>query len=323
MASATEKLRRKTARRALSGIVTLCLAAAFSTIEWPVHRLRDLALPNVSRGNLPLAMAVGTSLVLLIAVAVLAVLYVRALRAGRQTEAARESAASALRSHRTWLTEMEEKYTAASAASRFQSLFVAHVSNELRMPINAMLGFSEIIKDEMFGPIGTPRYKGYAQSIHQSAGQLLRSVNNLLDLSRITADRLELRERAIDLPVVLAQITNGFATAAESRSLSLTLEVKENLPRLRADLRLLRSMLQALISNAVKFIGKRQKVTVRAALDDGNRIVIAILSLALLFALRGKLTQHHAERLDVLSLYWHFVDVVWVVVFTVVYVLGR
>jgi signal transduction histidine kinase len=101
-------------------------------------------------------------------------------------------------------------------------------------------------------------------------------VNNLLDLSRITADRLELRERPIELPVVLAQITNGFATAAESRNLTLTLEVKENLPRLRADLRLLRSMMQALISNAVKFTGKRQKITVRALLDDGNRIVIAV-----------------------------------------------
>ena len=273
---ANEKTQRKAARRALSGAVTLLLAICFAAVQWPVYLLQNLTMPDLPARDAAIGIAAGVLLALVVAILVLALLYARALREVRRSEAARESTGNALRSHRVWLAEMEEKYSAASAASRFQSIFLAHVSNEMRMPINAMLGFSEIIRDEMFGPVGTPRYKGYAQSIHQSAGHLLRSVNNLLDLSRVVADRLELRDRAIELPTLVTQIAKSFEAAVEARGLTFALELQDAMPRLRADPRLLRTMLQALISNAVKFAEKRDAITVRAAVDEAGCIVIAV-----------------------------------------------
>jgi len=268
--AATARSRQGPAWRGVRLPAVIALAVAFSVVQWPVYAAQSISWP-------PNAALIGGLCALSFAGNVILLAIYRSIRRfARQADAARESAADAMRSHRVWLAEAEEKASTAIAASQFQAAFLAHIAHELRMPLNAMLGFSEIIKDEMFGPVGTPRYKSYAQSLHQSAAQLLRSANNLLDLSRVDAGRLQIVDRAINLPAFLTQLEQSLSPALEPKQLTLALEIGDGLPALSADPRLLRSMLQSLLSNAIRFSSKRGKITLRAALDDAGRITLTV-----------------------------------------------
>ena len=92
-----------------------------------------------------------------------------------------------------------EQQQTAEAASVAKSQFLANISHELRTPLNAILGFSEIMKSEMFGPLGSPQYRGYAADIHDSGSHLLTVINDILDLSKIEAGKFELNEEDCDV----------------------------------------------------------------------------------------------------------------------------
>jgi len=141
----------------------------------------------------------------------------------------------------------------AEAANVSKSRFLAQMSHELRTPLNAILGFSEVMKSEIFGPHAVPVYKEYSADIHNSGVHLLNLINEILDLSRIEAGRYELNEEAISLVLVVADCHHLLKLRATSRGITIHEVFEKNLPRLWADERAARQIVLNLLSNAIKF----------------------------------------------------------------------
>ncbi|HLI12659.1 MAG TPA: ATP-binding protein [Alphaproteobacteria bacterium] len=164
----------------------------------------------------------------------------------------------------------------AEMASRAKSEFLATMSHELRTPLNAIIGFAEIMRDELFGPLGSPRYAAYARDIHGSGRHLLSLINDILDLSKIEAGRFTLAEEAVDVAAVVRGSAHVLAERAQAGGLDLALELPERPPMLRADARALQQVLLNLITNAVKFTEAGGRVTVRADLAPAGGLVISV-----------------------------------------------
>jgi two-component system cell cycle sensor histidine kinase PleC len=127
------------------------------------------------------------------------------------------------------------------------------MSHELRTPLNAILGFSEVMKTEIFGAHTVPAYKDYANDIHVSGVHLLGLINEILDLSRIEAGRYELNEEAVLLEGVVSECSHLLQMRAKSRRLTIHEVFEPDLPRLWADERAIRQICLNLLGNAIKF----------------------------------------------------------------------
>ena len=134
-----------------------------------------------------------------------------------------------------------------------KSRFLATMSHELRTPLNAILGFSEVMKTELFGAHVVPAYKEYAHDIHSSGEHLLMLINEILDLSRVEAGRYELREESVDLRGVLEECRHLMALRAKKKNIVVQEDFGASMPRLWADARALRQVALNLLSNAIKF----------------------------------------------------------------------
>ncbi len=155
----------------------------------------------------------------------------------------------------------------AERANRVKSEFMANMSHELRTPLNAIIGFSEVARTEMFGPLGSDKYIEYAGDIQDSAQHLLDLINDILDMARIEADKVELHEETFDL----AEIVNTPIHLVNSGKVKLHNHVPNDLPLLCADKRRVKQILLNLLSNAVKFTPEGGEVFVEASvLDDGG-----------------------------------------------------
>jgi two-component system cell cycle sensor histidine kinase PleC len=141
----------------------------------------------------------------------------------------------------------------AEAANIAKSRFLAQMSHELRTPLNAILGFSEVMKSEVFGPHAVPTYKEYASDIHNSGVHLLNLINEILDLSRIEAGRYELNEEAVSLPQIVEDCHHLLKLRAKNRGITIQEVFEPELPRLWADERAIRQICLNLLSNAIKF----------------------------------------------------------------------
>jgi len=155
----------------------------------------------------------------------------------------------------------DEARLRAEEANLAKSRFLATMSHELRTPLNAILGFSEIMRAEIFGPHANPTYKEYAGDIHQSGQHLLTLINEILDISRIEAGRYELRESALDLAELVADCERLLRLRAENKGLKLIEDFEPGLPQLWADERALRQICLNLLSNAIKFTPSGGTVT--------------------------------------------------------------
>jgi PAS domain S-box-containing protein len=144
----------------------------------------------------------------------------------------------------------------ADAANHAKSAFLANMSHELRTPLNAIIGFSEMILKETFGPLGSAKYAEYLSDIHMSARHLLEIINEVLDMSKIEAGKVDLDEQEIDMPRLVESIIRLMSNRAFSNGLEVKEIVAENLPVLYADARLIRQILINLLTNAIKYSHK-------------------------------------------------------------------
>jgi two-component system cell cycle sensor histidine kinase PleC len=147
----------------------------------------------------------------------------------------------------------DEARRRAEAANIAKSRFLAQMSHELRTPLNAILGFSEVMKTEIFGPHAVPAYKDYSNDIHNSGVHLLGLINEILDLSRIEAGRYELNEEPVALASVISECSHLLQMRAKSRGLTIHELFESELPKLWADERAIRQICLNLLGNAIKF----------------------------------------------------------------------
>ena len=172
--------------------------------------------------------------------------------------------------------ELEQARRAADLANLGKSQFLANMAHELRTPLNAINGFSEIILKEMFGPM-PERYKGYVEFIQQGGAHLLSLINDILDLSKIEAGKMDVHVEAVPTEQVVYQAMESLRKAAEERKLTLRSDIAADCPILHADPRAVRQILLNLTSNAVKFTPHFGTITlsVRRAGDTGISIEVA------------------------------------------------
>ncbi len=147
----------------------------------------------------------------------------------------------------------DEARRRAETANIAKSRFLAQMSHELRTPLNAILGFSEVMKSEIFGSHSVPAYKDYSGDIHNSGVHLLNLINEILDLSRIEAGRYELNEEAVTLTHVVAECSHLLQMRAKTRGITLHDMFEDDMPRLWADERAVRQICLNLLSNSIKF----------------------------------------------------------------------
>ena len=157
----------------------------------------------------------------------------------------------------------------AQAASRRLD-FLAKVSHEVRTPLNSILGFTELMLQERFGPIGNARYTGYVEDIHQSGLYALSLLNDLLDISKIEAGKFELDFTAVEVPELVEDCVNSLQPLAKRSRIVLRTSLAEKLPCVVADPRRLTQILLNLLTNAIKFTKEGGQVIVSGTMADGE-----------------------------------------------------
>ncbi len=164
----------------------------------------------------------------------------------------------------------------AEEANKAKSIFLATMSHELRTPLNAIMGFSEILKREMFGPLSVPAYKDYAGDIHHSGTYLLDLINDILDLSRIEAGRRDIQEEPFDILACVISARALLAGKAKEKSIAVNVEITPNLPKLLGDLRGVNQIVINLLTNAIKFTPAGGKVAISAARNASGGMVASV-----------------------------------------------
>jgi len=164
----------------------------------------------------------------------------------------------------------------ATIANRAKSEFLAHMSHELRSPLNAIIGFTEVMTNRMFGEVRPARYREYVEDIHASGNHLLAVINDLLDLSKAESGRVELHESAIDAREAALAAVRLIRERARSASVTLETDMSDELPHLFADERMLKQIILNLLTNAVKFTRPGGSVKVSARLLDSGDLRLAI-----------------------------------------------
>jgi PAS domain S-box-containing protein len=172
--------------------------------------------------------------------------------------------------------ELRQSKTSAEFANRAKTEFLANMSHEIRTPLNAILGFSEVIMDEVFGPIGTPKYLEYATDIRNSGTHLLQIINDLLDLSKLDAGKLELHETEVSLQELVEGSVRLVRERAGSAGVAIDIELSEDLPRLRADERILKQILINLLTNSIKFTLRGGRVSISGRRTGWGAIELAV-----------------------------------------------
>ena len=173
-------------------------------------------------------------------------------------------------------TAQQRARETAEAANRAKTEFLANMSHELRTPLNAIIGFSEVIKSQAFGPVGAPQYLEYLGDIHSSGKQLLAVINDILDMSKIEAGEMKPIEAKFPLAGVVNSCLRLIADRAEKGSVTVTSGVRDDLPPLYADERMVKQILLNLLSNAVKFTPEGGQVTIEAGLNGAGDLAIAV-----------------------------------------------
>lgn len=164
----------------------------------------------------------------------------------------------------------------AERASSAKSDFLAKISHEIRTPLNAILGFSEVMMGEQFGPIGGERYREYLRDIHASGEHLVSLINDLLDLSKIEAGKLDLVFASVNLNQLVQQCVALMQPQANQSRIIIRSSLSTSLPPVVADARSVRQIVLNLLSNSIKFTGPGGQVIVSTALTDRAEAVLRV-----------------------------------------------
>jgi two-component system cell cycle sensor histidine kinase PleC len=164
----------------------------------------------------------------------------------------------------------EEARHRAEEANLAKSRFLATMSHELRTPLNAILGFSEVISNEILGPVGNETYKEYVSDIHSSGQHLLDLINEILDLSRVEAGRYTLNEEAVELTRIARECLGLVQLKAQAKDIRLEAQFEQAMPQLWADERSVRQIILNLLSNAVKFTPQNGKIVLKVGWTAGG-----------------------------------------------------
>jgi two-component system cell cycle sensor histidine kinase PleC len=170
----------------------------------------------------------------------------------------------------------DEARRRAEEANLAKSRFLATMSHELRTPLNAILGFSEVLKGELFGAHANPAYRDYSNDIHSSGQHLLMLINEILDLSRVEAGRYELKEESVSLVGVAEECKHLLMIRAQKRGIKMIEVTEPSLPRIWADERAVRQIVLNLLTNAIKFTPQGGQVTIKVGWTSAGGQYVAI-----------------------------------------------
>ncbi|WP_420101146.1 ATP-binding protein [Bosea sp. (in: a-proteobacteria)] len=172
--------------------------------------------------------------------------------------------------------ELVDARKAAELASAQKSDVLAKISHEIRTPLNAIIGFAEVMAEERFGPIGNERYKEYLRDIHQSGGYVISLVNDLLDLAKIEAGKLDLDFVSVNLNDIALSTVALLQPEAQRAKVVLRSGLSPKLPPVVADERSIRQIAINLLSNAVKFTDAGGQVIISTALGDQGEAILRV-----------------------------------------------
>jgi signal transduction histidine kinase len=190
---------------------------------------------------------------------------------------AREELRRAQERYEQTVQQLRNAHDEAVAANQARSMFMASMSHELRTPLNAVIGFSEILELGLYGTLGSERNKEYVRDIKESGQHLLTMINDILDLSKIDAGRMELYETTVDVARLIQACCRIMRPRAEEARVRFSIELPEGRPLyIRADEVRLKQVLFNLLSNAVKFTRAGGQITVGADECDCGEVVITI-----------------------------------------------
>jgi PAS domain S-box-containing protein len=191
-----------------------------------------------------------------------------------------ETANRKLQSHAEELaalaSNLEEEKQRADAANREKSVFLAGMSHELRTPLNGILGFADMIVQEIYGPVSPQRYRDYADHIHQSGAHLLSLINDILDLSKIEAGKTELRIEPLQPRALTEAAVSLVGRLARDHDVRLSVDIDPACDAVNADERSCKQMLLNLLSNAVKFTPRGGEVRLSITRARGGGVEIAV-----------------------------------------------
>jgi PAS domain S-box-containing protein len=190
-----------------------------------------------------------------------------------------ERICAVLRDITAWKRSEEDLINArqdAEKASTAKSEFLAKISHEIRTPLNAIIGFSEVMMDERFGPVGNERYRQYLKDIHTSGGHLISLLNDLLDLSKIEAGKLDLNFVTVNLNDIVQQCVAIMQQEANRNRVIVRTALHANLPPIVADARSVRQIALNLLSNSVKFTGAGGQVIVSTAVNQDHEVSLRV-----------------------------------------------
>jgi signal transduction histidine kinase len=190
--------------------------------------------------------------------------------------AATEGILAEERARRRTEEQLRQALLRAETASQAKTDFLANMSHELRTPLTAILGFSDTIKNQLFGPISPAKYGDYVDQIHASGGHLLAIVNDVLDMSRVAAGEARLDETTVDLGTAADECLLMLQQRADKKRLQVRKEFDPALPPLFADRRMVKQMLLNLLSNAVTYTPDGGSVTISAGTTPHRQVAITV-----------------------------------------------